>query len=216
MITKNIALIFIIFLSFLSIGCSNADERRSETLNNNVKHELNSQDLDIVKQSNKILEKFLIEGSDESKIELKEFIPQALKIENSKERNAVLMNIYTQTKMYPEALALTNSMLIENPDNAGTQKFKCILLKSLHESEKNIKSCYLKEAFLIRTQLVEISPRDPLYPYIEWAYYVAMYHAGNKEYMNNLKVLIDSQNEDDRKKQFQAMYDAEISEQQLP
>lgn len=216
MITKNVFLIFSVLLSVFSVACSNADDSSSETLNKNEKAELSRNDLDIVSKSNKLLEIFIIDGGDNSKNELKKLIPQALKIQNRKERNSVLMNIYTQTKMYPEALALTNSMLIDNPENVGAQKFKCTLLKSLNENNQNIKSCYVKEASLIRSQLNKTNSKDPIYPYIEWAYYVAMYNAGNKEYVNNLKALVNSQTEEDKKRQFQAMYDAEMSGQQLP
>lgn len=213
---KATTLICIVFLCLPSIGCAGVEDNHREIANNNENQELSDRDLTIIKKWNKNAKNYLLVDGDDAKNQLKKFIPQAFKIENKKERNAILLRIYTHTKMYPEALALTNSMLIENPDDASTQKIKCELLKSSNESEKVVQNCYFKEASLIRNQLNTTSPRDPSHLYVQWAYYIAMYNAGNKEYMNNLKNIINSQKTELKRMQFRAVLHLELPEVQLP
>lgn len=214
---KNIYFTVILLFSSISIACSNNNQAIDPSTQNSLNQEIiSSKDIEIIKKSNEILEKLATDDLNDVQKQLKDFIPQALKISNKKERNLVLMNIYTQTKMYPEALKLNSFLLDNNPNNVSAQKFQCLLIKTLDQGEKKTKTCYVSLANLIKKQLDTTPINDPLYQYIEWSYYSAMYHAGNDEFQKKLKTIAYSQKNKEKELQFMAMYDSEMSEQRLP
>lgn len=217
---KSPLLLIILFASIFTACSSNVQPDKgsvdisSQDLKNQEK--ISASDLEIIKRFNEILKKLATDSSGRNQKQLQDFIPEALKISNTKEKNSILMNIYLQTKMYSEALKLNTAILKVNPDNVSNQKFQCLLLKTLGNPNQSVKTCYIKLSNLIKKQLNASNSQDSMYPYIEWSYYAAMYHAGNDEYKDKLKKVVDLQTNEENKLQFDAMYEAEISEQQLP
>lgn len=215
---KRLSFVTILFFSTISMACSNNNQAIDSYSQSSIekKDEINSNDSKLIEKYNEILKRIATNDLSTVQQELKDFIPQALGISNKKERNLVLMNIYTQTKMYPEALELNSALLKDNPKNVNAQKFQCLLLNTLNESDKKIKNCYATLSTTLKDNLDTLKSSDPMYKYLEWSYYSAMLHAGNPEYQDKLKSIVASQKDDDSKFQFETMYDAEISNQILP
>ncbi|MPW43327.1 hypothetical protein [Acinetobacter guerrae] len=215
---KQFSFIIVLFFSSISIACSNSNQAVDSSSQNAriPKGKIDSKDLQIIEKYNEILKKIATNNLSTVQTELRNFLPQALEITNKKERNLVLMNIYTQTKMYPEALELNSSLIKDNPNNLNAYKFQCLLLKTLNEPNNKIKNCYVILSTKLKTNLNALKSSDPIYKYAEWAYFSAMLHAGNSEYKDKLKSIVSSQKDTDSKLQFESMYDAEISNQILP
>lgn len=215
---KQLSFAITIFFSSISIACSNGNHTTDISSKNSAtqQEKINVKDLELIKKYNEILKKISTDDFNTVQNELRDFIPEALTISNKKERNLVLMNIYTQTKMYPEALSLNKSLLKDNPNNVNAQKFQCLLLKTLNEPDSNIKRCYMTLSTILKDNLDTLKSTDPIYKYQEWSYYAAMLHAGNLEYQKKLKFLIASEKNEESQRQFETMYEAEMSEQILP
>ena len=209
-----------ICLLVLFSNCISACGYEKNKPENDIKLEgkvtLSSEDRSLIEEYNEVGE-YLLNGNEKKfREELKLFLPKAFQIENDKERNNILMNIYMQTKMYPEALELNSSLIKNYPNNVNARKFQCLLLKTLNESDSKIKNCYVTLSTILKNNLDILKSDDPMYVYTEWAYFSAMFHAGNSEYQEKLKSIVSTQKDTDSKFQFETMYDAEISNQILP
>lgn len=200
------------------MACNNSNQAIDSSSQSSIsqKDKVNSNDVMLIEKYNEILKRIATNDLSTVQQELKDFIPQALGISNNKERNLILMNIYTQTKMYHEALALNSILLKTNPNNVNAQNFQCLLLNTLNEPDAKIKNCYATLSITLKNNLDTLKSNDPIYKYVKWSYYSAMLHAGNPEYQDKLKSIVASQKDDDSKFQFENMYDAEISNQILP
>lgn len=198
----NICLLVLLFNGISACGYEKNKPENDIKLEGKVT--LSSEDRSFIEEYNEI-GVYLLNGNEQKfRKELKLFLPKAFQIENDKERNNILMNIYMQTKMYPEALELNSSLIKNYPNNVNARKFQCLLLKTLNESDSKTKNCYVTLSTILKANLDTLKSNDPMYRYTEWAYFSAMLHAGNSEYQEKLKSIVSSQKDTDSKFQFEA------------
>ncbi|QHH99413.1 hypothetical protein [Acinetobacter dispersus] len=212
---KKFTFPILIFCSFALLACNNSANSiepstvSSKKDNLEVHKKLNAKDQEIVNEYNQATD--LITTGDVTGFhnQIKALIPQIKTISDDKQRNLILMNVYTQLEMNQDAFDLNEKLLKKNP-SSDKQEFQCFLLKQLNKKE-DLPTCYETAAGLLKKELSHPeAKKDPDYPYSQWSYYFYMYQAGHTEYKEKMLNLIQSTSDTKIKSNLQTTFDDEI------
>ncbi|EKU56594.1 hypothetical protein ACINWC323_2594 [Acinetobacter sp. WC-323] len=212
---KNITLPVFIFCALGLLACNKpANSIEPSDISTKQNHsekvaKLNTKDQAIVNEYNQATDLITTGDLEGFQKQIKGLIPKIKSISDDKQRNKILMNIYTQLKMNQEALDLNEQLLKNNP-SYDKQEFQCFLLKRLDKNE-GLPQCYETAAKLIKIELDKPEIKNsPEYPYSEWSYYFFMYQAGHHEYKDKMTKLIKSTTDPKIKSDLQTAFNEEV------
>lgn len=178
-----------------------------EHKNNNLTvvegQELSSTDKALIEEYNMFFD--YLRNGDEKKFHesLKKFLGKVELIQNSDERNNILMNIYMQLGMNKEAYELNEKLIIKKP-MVSRFIFRCQLMDLLKHDEKTVQRCHAiagSEIFKV------LDKTSPTFEYDELAYFIEMYKGGYHEYHNKIKTSIEALKDEDMKAKFLYIYE---------
>lgn len=203
-------------ISFTTLGlataCNSSSNNPAEnSTNSKISSELSSESKQIIDEYNSIILEFQ-NGDDETKTtkNLKSLIPKLKQINSDKERNRLLISSYLRVGEIDQAYKLTEEILAkENKPNM--KNFQCMLMESLKKPALLIKGCYSEAASLYKNELNKLDPSAATYTQILWGFNVNMYHAGNAEYIENLKKIANDQKNENDKLMYETLLELETN-----
>ena len=131
-------------------------------------------------------------------------------IDSGKERNRLLISFYLRIGEIDQAYKLTEEILAkENKPNM--KNFQCMLMESLKKPESLIKGCYSEAASLYKNELNKLDPSTSTYTQMLWGFNVNMYHAGNANYVESLKKIVDDQKNENDKLMYETLFELETN-----
>ncbi|SPL69125.1 hypothetical protein [Acinetobacter stercoris] len=212
--TKLIPLFFLVSsLTITACGNTANDVKNDDSPNKviDLKDRLSVNDKKIIENYNNVASN-VITSSDENKIKnaLTPLIPDIKNIEDKKQRERILMNVYLLLNMNKEAYILNEQQLKEK-NTTSKLVFKCQLLKKLNEEQNTIQQCHEAAANAIKQDLGASQKNDPMYPFAEFSYFLEMYQAGHQEYLSKMKNSIDAMKDESMKQGALIMYEDVIN-----
>ncbi|WP_151869893.1 hypothetical protein [Acinetobacter sp. TUM15509] len=212
---KNITFPVFIFCTLGLLACNKSansvepSDISTKQSNSEQVAKLNTKDQEIVNEYNQATDLITTGDVDGFHKQLKALMPKIKSISDEKQRNKILINVYTQLEMNHEALDLNEKLLIKNP-SYDKQEYKCLLLNRLDKKE-DLPKCYETAANLIKIELDKPEIKNnPEHPYSEWSYYFFMYQAGHHEYKEKMTNLIKSTANPKIKSDLQTAFDEEV------
>lgn len=212
--TKLIPLFFLVSsLTITACGNTANDVKNDDPANKviDLKDQLSVNDKKIIENYNNVASNVITSG-DENKIKnaLTPLIPDIKNIEDKKQRERILMNVYLLLNMNKEAYILNEQQLKEK-NTTSKLVFKCQLLKKLNEKQNTIQQCHEAAANAIKQDLSASQKNDPMYPFAEFSYFLEMYQAGHQEYLSKMKNSIDAMKDESMKQGALIMYEDVIN-----
>lgn len=205
-----------IFISFAAIGlttaCNSSSNNAVEnSTNSKIKSEPNSESKKVIEEYNSLILEFQ-NVDDETKTiqKLKSLIPKLKLINSDKERNRILISSYLRVGETEQAYQLTEEILAKEK-KPNMKNFQCMLMESLKKPASLIKGCYSEAASLYKNELNKLDPAAATYTQMLWGFNVNMYHAGNNEYIDQLKKIVNDQKNDNDKLMYETLFELETN-----
>ena len=185
-------LLFSCFISILFFtGCE--DKNKTNVHSNNEIQDVSSQkqlsehDQKIIQKYNDSISMLMNEGQYSFKQKLTELLPEIKTIENTQERNLILMNIYLQLGDFEQAYLL-NEQQLKKEVTSHRQSFKCMLMQQLKYDKDELKQCYQLAASELK-KVIDQNPKEEkdLVILAQGEYYLYMFKAGHITYLKQFE-----------------------------
>lgn len=205
-----------LLISFTTLGltaaCNSSTNNTEEnSKNTEIKSELNSESKQIIEEYNSLILEFQNSDDEEKTTQkLKSLIPKLKQINSDKERNRILISSYLRIGETEQAYKLTEEILAKEK-KPNMKNFQCMLMESLQEPASLIKGCYSEAATLYKNELNKLDPSAFTYTQMLWGFNVNMYHAGNNEYIDHLKKIVNDQTEENDKFMYEQLFELETN-----
>ncbi|MDM1771159.1 MULTISPECIES: hypothetical protein [Acinetobacter] len=208
-----------VLVSFTTLGlataCNSSTNNAVEnSKNTDITAELNIESKKVIEEYNSLILEF--QNSDDEKKttqKLKSLIPRLEQINSDKERNRILINTYLRIGEIDRAYEFIEEILSKDK-RPNLKNFQCMLMESLNKSPSLIQDCYLAAASLYKNKLDKLDPSEAMYTKILWGYNVNMLHAGNREYINQLKKIVNDQKSEQDKMMYESLFELETNIEQ--
>ena len=216
---QNTKIILLSLISFTTLGlataCNSSTKNSLENSKNiEIKSELNSESKKVIEEYNSLILEF--QNSDDVKKttqKLKSLIPMLKQINTDKERNRILISSYLRVGENEQAYKLTEEILAKEK-KPNLKNFQCMLIESLQKTASLIKDCYSEAALLYKNELNKLDPSASTYTQMLWGFNVNMLHAGNREYINHLKKIVNDQKSEQDKLMYESLFELETNVEQ--
>lgn len=198
-------------LSLMTACNSSANNGLDNSKNTETKSELNSESRKFIEEYNSLILEFQ-NTDDETKTaqKLKSLIPKLKQINSDKERNRILISSYLRIGDIDQAYKLTEEILAKEK-KPNMKNFQCMLMESLQKPASLIKDCYSEAALLYKNELNKLDSAAATYTQMLWGYNVNMYHAGNNEYIDHLKKIVNDQTKENDKFMYERLLELETN-----
>ncbi len=213
---QNTRIILLSLISFTTLGLatacnSSANNGLDSSTNNEIKSELNSESRKFIEEYNSLILEFQnADNETQTAQKLKSLIPKLKQINSDKERNRILISSYLRVGETEQAYKLTEEILAKEK-KPNMKNFQCMLMESLRKPASLIKGCYSEAAILYKNELNKLDPSAFTYTQMLWGFNVNMYHAGNNEYIDHLKKIVNDQTEENDKFMYEQLFELETN-----
>lgn len=205
-----------LFISFITLGlataCNSSSNNPIENSNTpKISSELSNESKQIIEEYNSLILEF--QNADDETLttqKLKSLIPKLKLINSDKERNRILISSYLRVGEIDQAYKLTEEILAKE-NNPNMKNFQCMLMESLKKPTSLIKGCYSQAASLYKNELNKLDSSASTYTQMLWGFNVNMYHAGNAEYIESLKKIVDDQKNGNDKLMYETLLELEMN-----